>query len=52
MMDDDGKILTDIRKWNILDKLPQYEDVGEFLKFVHNYVLPIYGEKYEEVVKE
>ena len=28
-----------------MDNLPKYEDVVEFLKFIHNYVLPIYGKK-------
>ena len=41
-MEDDGQILANIRGWSIMDKLPKYEDVVEFLKFIHNYVLPIY----------
>ena len=44
-LEDDGKILSNIRKWKIMDNLPKYEDVVEFLKFIHNYVLPIYGKK-------
>ena len=28
-----------------MDNLPKYEDVVEFLKFIHNYVVPIYGKK-------
>ena len=38
-------ILTNIRESDVGDKLPEYEDVLEFLKFVHNYVIPIYGTK-------
>ena len=35
-MEDDGQILANIRGWSIMDKLPTYEDVVEFLKFIHN----------------
>ena len=42
-MEDDGKILRHIREWGIMGKLPGYEDVVEFLKCIHNYVLPVYG---------
>ena len=45
MVEDDGKILRNIKEWGIMEKLPGYEDVGEFLKFIHNYVLPVYGKK-------
>ena len=38
-------ILTNVREWDVGDKLPEYEDVLEFLKFIHNYVIPIYGTK-------
>ena len=41
----DGRILANIREWGIMDKLPEYDDVVEFLKFIHNYVLPISGKK-------
>ena len=44
-MEDDGQILANIRGWSIMAKLPKYEDVVEFLKFIYNYVLPIYGKK-------
>ena len=44
-MEYDGRILTNTREWKIMDKLPEYDDVVEFLKFIHNYVLPVYGEK-------
>ena len=44
-IEDDGQILSNIRGWGMA-KLPKYEDVVEFLKFIHNYVLPIYGKKY------
>ena len=43
--DDYGLILIYVRQWDIGDKLPEYEDVLEFLKFVHNYVIPICGTK-------
>ena len=43
--DDHGLILTNVREWDDEQKLPEYEDVLEFLKFVHNYVIPIYGTK-------
>ena len=38
-------ILTNVRFWEDEQTLPEYEDVLEFLKFVHNYVIPIYGAK-------
>ena len=30
-MEDDGRILSNIRKWGIMDKLLEYENVVEFL---------------------
>ena len=45
MTDDHGLILINVREWDDEYKLPEYEDVLEFLKFVHNYVIPIYGTK-------
>ena len=46
MTDDHGLIVTtNVREWDDEQKLPEYEDVLEFLKFVHNYVIPIYGTK-------
>ena len=45
MTDDHGLILINVREWDDEQKLPEYEDVLEFLKFVHNYVIPIYGTK-------
>ena len=44
-LEDDGEKLSNIRGWTIMDNLPKYEDVVEFLKFIHNYVVPIYGKK-------
>ena len=52
-IEDEGKILFNIRGWAIMDNLPKYEDAVEFLKFIHNYVLPIYGKKrHEEMVTD
>ena len=44
-MEDDGKIFTNIEGWGIKDELPQYEYAVDHLKFIHNCVIPIYGEK-------
>ena len=43
--DDHGLILINVREWDDEHKIPEYEDVLEFLKSVHNYVIPIYGTK-------
>ena len=43
--DEDGPILTNIWGWLLGEELPEYEDVVEFLKFVHKYVIPICGTK-------